>query len=156
MVITRWQGFYSEHEYPTSTALEHLGRARCPDSAHVRAWRMGVNIAIVEPRSKSRKSAWPSFFLECRKYLKNEGHAGAFFNPYPPGLSGRFRTCIFLKKLIITYARSIYIYLLSTPPAIIIIICLFYQKDRYLQRNTSALSKTELCNQPIDCPRLIS
>ena len=39
--------------------------------SHVRAWRrMGVIIAIVEPHSKSHKSAWPSFFLELLKMLE--------------------------------------------------------------------------------------
>ena len=36
----------------------------------VLAWRMGVIIAIVEPQSKTQKSAWPSVFLELSKILE--------------------------------------------------------------------------------------
>ena len=40
---------------------------------HVWAWRMGVIIAIVEPRSKSNRSALPLFFHELSKKLENNG-----------------------------------------------------------------------------------
>ena len=51
---------------------------------HVRAWHMGVIIAIVEPRSWNCKSAWPLFFLELSKILLNNGLLWGFSNLHPP------------------------------------------------------------------------
>ena len=63
-------------------------RALAPHSPfvnpHVRAWRMRVMTAIVEPRSKNHKSNWPLLFLELSKILENNGTLWGVFNPHPP------------------------------------------------------------------------
>ena len=48
-------------------------RARVQTQPHVLAWRMGVVIAIVEPRSKSDKRCLAIVFLEFSKILENNG-----------------------------------------------------------------------------------
>ena len=50
----------------------------------MQAWLMGVIIAIVEPQSKSNKSAWPLFFLELSKILEKRRPHWMVFNPHPP------------------------------------------------------------------------
>ena len=49
---------------------------------HVLAWRMGVIIAIVEPRSKIHKRCLAHKFS---KILENKGPWLGVFNPHPPG-----------------------------------------------------------------------
>ena len=85
MAISRWQGFNSEYEHPTSTVLEHLEQGPGPGLCHMCwpgtwAWfkqlqSLGAKIAKVPGLRLS---------LNCRKYLKNKGHARGFFNPHPP------------------------------------------------------------------------
>ena len=47
---------------------------------HVRAWRIGVIIVIVEPPKKCHKSAWP---MNCKKYLKKGGNCEGFSTLIP-------------------------------------------------------------------------
>ena len=100
VAISPWQGFNSEDEHQTSTGLEHLEWAHQTSTVlehfrlgvgpgaqtrpHVQAWRMGVIIAIVEPQSRSQKSAWLLFFLKLWKIFENNGPHWGFFNPHPP------------------------------------------------------------------------
>ena len=64
---------------------EHL--ESCPGAQtwpYVRAWRMGVIMAIVAPPWKCPKSAWT---MNCRnltrKYLKTKAKQWGIFNPHP-------------------------------------------------------------------------
>ena len=85
VAISRWQAFNPQHEHPSSAVLEHLESGpRARTQPHVRAWRMGVITAIVEPRSKNDKSAWPLIFLELSKIFEHNGLQWKFFNPHPP------------------------------------------------------------------------
>ena len=51
---------------------------------HVQAWLMGMIIGIVEPESKSHKSAWPMFFLELLKILEKQRPCLRVFQPLSP------------------------------------------------------------------------
>ena len=59
-------------------------RPRARTLPHVRAWRMGVIIATVEPRSKIHKRCLAHKFS---KILEHKGPWLGVFNPHPPGSS---------------------------------------------------------------------
>ena len=52
------------------------------------AWRIGVIIAIVQPRSKSDRKAWPFFFLESFKILQKQWPTLRVFQLSPPDRYG--------------------------------------------------------------------